>query len=137
MKYIRYVYAYLFFGIGILLVDLITYSVFGPDYFSIKAELTTNWLVASIMFAAVLIPTYILGAACLILAGRFGDVDLARPLLALFGWAFGSGIIIATIPVLAFMSGSALGEILSGPLLMTWLPIVVTSLAYFVISKYI
>lgn len=130
--YIRYVYGYLFFAIGILVVGFVAYLMFGAEYFSVQAEITSNWFTASLIFSVVSIPTYVLGVGCLLLGTKFTKINLAEPIVHLFTWAFVSGVVLTTIPVLEYVADSVF-TILVSPLFMIWLPIGLTSLAYIAI----
>ena len=134
MKYIQYIYAYAFFVVGIVISDLLIYLTIGPAFFSSELEITTNWFIASILSSVIFIPSYILGVACLMLGEHFTGIDFTRPRKTLFAWAFISSIFLQLIPVLTFTWNWA--EFLSILFIGTWMPIVLTSLMYFLIKRY-
>ena len=136
MHYSRHTYAYLLFAAGVILVNSIAYLAFGRELFAVQTEITTNWLAASILTSFILIPTYLLGLACLFAGGRLVQVDVASVEKLEFSWAFFSGALLALIPVVDFIIPSSVFAYVMNPYVITWLPIVITSLTYITVKKY-
>jgi len=135
MKYISYLYAYLFFVIAIFFIDFLLYIIIGPAFFSVEFEITTNWFIAAILSSMIWMPIYILGVVILELFGHIGKIDLTKPFLHLSIWAFVSSIFLQLGPVIDFLSHSVWGSLLSF-FIGAWLPMVITSFAYFMIKSW-
>ncbi len=81
------------------------------------------------------IPTYILGVVCILVGKHFVKTNPTSSGSSLSIWAFLSGVLLASIPVFDFVMPGFIFGFLIDPFVITWLPIVTTSVAYLAIKK--
>jgi len=132
MKYIRFIYGYPAFVVGKLIADYVLFFFFGWSYFEMASGIS-DIVIISVLIGLV---QYVLGVIFLLVINFLNKkIDFTNPISHLLIWAFISGIVADLIPGIIDNIAPGVTALLSILFFSIWLPVLLTSIVYFVIKK--